>query len=294
MSFTDVAQPWRGKGWVGTIPLPHNAKNPPPTGWTGRNAGYASDEQIAAWSQMRLYRRPNCGLRLGWPVTVNGIEYEVCGVDVDHYRDGDKQKLGGDQLDALESQYGPLPLTWVSTARARNDDGTDRGDWVSGIRFYLVPRGLAFRGQADRDIEVIQKNHRFAVVWPSFNPKTGTQYRLYSPEQWVIGCAGGLGEPSDEIPDVTTLPVLPAKWVDYLTNGRTADHGQPIDTDSTVAAIYEWARNQFHDGDQASACDFMRATVAKWCDRIATEATSHDKIRDAHWEILNLGAEGMR
>lgn len=143
MSFSDIAAPWRAAGWLGTIPLPEKAKNPPPVGWTGRNAGFASDAQIAQWCDDPKYRNPNLGLHLGWPVVVNGIECEVLGIDVDHYVDGDKQKLGGDQLAALESQLGPLPPTWVSTARARNDDGTDRGDWISGIRFYLVPRGLA-------------------------------------------------------------------------------------------------------------------------------------------------------
>lgn len=288
MSFPQAALTWRAAGWVGTIPLPHKAKNPPPTGWTGRNAGFPDDEQVAAWSADPAYAKGNTGLRLGWPVEVNGTEYETAAVDVDHYRDGDKDKRGGAQLAALEKQLGALPPTWVSTARARNDDGGDRGDWISGIRFYLVPRGLAFRGQADKDIEVIQKNHRFAVVSPSFNPKTGTTYRLYSPEHWADHQALN----DDEIPHPSALPILPARWVDYLTNGKTADHGQPIDTDSSVSQVYAWAREQFNEGSKDSACNYIREVVTKWCDQIATEATSHDKIRNAHWEILNLAAEG--
>lgn len=292
MSFSDIAAPWRDAGWLGTVPLPENQKNPPPTGWTGRNAGFPDDAQVADWSQMAKYENPNIGLHLGWPVTVNGIEYETAAVDVDHYPDGDKDKRGHDQLAALQKQLGTLPPTWVSTARAHNDDGSDRGDWKSGIRFYLVPRGLAFRGQADRDIEVIQKNHRFAVVWPSWNPKSESTYRLYSPEQWAIGESGGPGQPSDEIPVVTTLPLLPARWVDYLTRDRTPDDGHAIDMDSTVDEIQAWALNQFNDGDDASACDYLVKVVSKWHGLITDEATSHDKIRDAHWEITNLGAEG--
>ena len=174
MSFSDIAAPWRAAGWVGTIPLPEGQKNPPPVGWTGRLAGFPSDVQISRWCDDPRYRNPNLGLHLGWTVVVNGVEYEVLGIDVDNYTDGDKQKRGGNQLAELETQYGTLPPTWVSTARARNDDGTDLEDWISGIRFYLVPRGLAFRGQAAADIEVIQKNHRFAAVWPSCRRRVNT------------------------------------------------------------------------------------------------------------------------
>lgn len=286
MTFATAAPRWRDAEWIGTIPLPARKKNPPPTGWTGRNALYASDAQMCEWCADPTTANGNTGLHLGWTVRIKGVDYEVVGVDVDHYRDGDKDKRGGDQLAALESQYGPLPPTWVSTARA------ELGDWTSGIRFYLVPKGLAFRGQADKDIEVIQKSHRYAVVWPSFNPKTDTHYRLYSPEQWAIGCTGGAGEPSDEIPHVTTLPVLPDEWVDYLTQGRMPDDHKPIDMDSSVDEILAWSAAQFNDGSEDAACEYVRKAVVKWQGRITDEATSHDKVRDAHWEIVNLGAEG--
>lgn len=293
--FVDYAKLWRDAGWLGTIPLPEGQKSPPPTGWTGRAAGFADDEQVSEWCDDTAFQRGNLGLHLGWPVTVVGTEYEIVGIDVDHYLDGDKQKLGGEQLRVLESELGELPPTWVSTARARNIDGSHRGDWTSGIRFYLVPRGLAFRGQVDKDIEVIQKSHRFAVVWPSWNPKTATTYRLYSPEQWAIGRAGGLGLPSDEIPDTTTIPLLPDEWVDYLTRGRMRDDGHPIDMDSSREEIEAWAVRQFNDGhrdDETAMCDKMRSALNKWKERIASEATSHDKPRDAHWEMTNLAAEG--
>lgn len=287
MSFLDIAAPWRDAGWIGTIPLPARQKNPPPTGWTGRNAGFPDDAQISAWSQMSQYQEPNCGLRLGWPVTVNGIEYEVAALDVDHYIDGDKRKLGGDQLAALESQLGALPPTWVSTARARDDDGTDLGDWISGIRFYLVPRGLAFKGQADRDIEVIQKNHRFAAVWPSFNPKTGTTYRLYSPQAWADH---GHALNGDEIPNVTELSVLPDAWVDHLTQGRMRDSARPMDTDSSLEELERWALDQFRDAE--TMCSVMARQLARRKESITEDATSHDKVRDAHWEFLRLATEG--
>lgn len=279
--FVRAARLWRDKGWVGTIPLPAKAKKPAPVGWTGRTAPFPDNEQVSEWCKLAQYKRGNIGLHLGWPVVINGESFEVIGIDVDDYEDNGKIKEGGKQLKALESTLGKLPPTWVSTARA------GRGDYTSGIRFFLVPRGLAFRGQADKDIEIIQKKHRFAVVWPSYNPKSDSQYCLYSPAAW-----SSHGEPAHfrEIPHVTELPLLPGKWIDFLTNGRMEDADGGIDMESTVDEIYDWAEIQFNDADDM--CVYMKKVVRKWKKLIADEATSHDKVRDAHWEILNCGAEG--
>lgn len=275
--FIDAVDAWRDRGWLGTIPLPEKAKNPPPTGWTGRNAGFPTDEAVDAWRREAKYRRGNIGLRLGWPVLVDGTEYEVCGIDVDDYVSGGKIKYGGKQLKQLETELGPLPATWISSARS---DGT------SGIRYVLVPTGLAFVGQADADIEVVQRNHRYAVTWPSVHPDGGT-YHLYPP-----GVAPDGVNFRDEIPDVTTLAFLPDSWLDHLTNGKTPDSEMEIDQVATLDELDVWADEQFHTGDEASACKFMRETVTKWCDEIAREATSHDKIRGAHWQLVSLAAEG--
>lgn len=277
--FVDVAPLWRGAGWLGTIPLPPGQKFPPPTGWTGRNALFPDDEQIQAWCNDPYYANGNTGLHLGWPVTVNSVEYEVVGIDVDDYEDNGKQKCGGDQLAELVTQLGPLPPTWVSTARA------SQGDWKSGIRLFLVPRGLAFRGSAAADIEIIQKNHRFAVVWPSWNPKSDSQYCLYSPESW-----SSHGAPSYEIPPVTTISVLPAKWVDYLTQGRMRDSQRPIDTESSLDELADWAEQQFRD--PVELCRYVRRRLDARKAEIAMEATSHDKVLYAHMEFVHLAAEG--
>lgn len=281
MAFPQAAKLWRDAEWLGTIPLPPKAKNPPPVGWTGRNAPFPSDDQFDAWCDDSTYADGNTGLHFGWRVDVDGTEYEVAGIDVDHYLDGDKPKLGGDQLAALESQHGPLPQTWVSTARAST------GDWVSGIRFYLVPRGLAFRGKADADIDIVQKNHRYAVVWPSFNPKTQTTYELYSPQSW-----SDHGQPAngDEIPNPAMLSVLPDAWVDYLTQGRMRDSARPIDIDSSDADIEEWAENQFRDS--ATLCVAMARQLERRKAKIQAAADSHKQLMDAQWEFSRLAAEG--
>lgn len=332
--FVRGAKLWRDAGWLGTIPLPAKAKNPPPTGWTGRNAGFADNQQINDWAKLAQYKKGNIALHLGFPVVITDEiaktlnagkskseritpgEYEVVGIDVDDYEDNGKLKEGAKQLRALESQLGSLPRTYVSTARA------SRGDFNSGIRFYLVPRGLAFRGQVDKDIEVIQKSHRFAVVWPSYNPKSDSQYCLYHPDEFyeqmgvgskvggnrvqgteiqpADGQMGGVSRgskrettapptPLHEIPHVTELPLLPEKWLDYLTNGKMLDADGGIDMESTPKEIEEWALSQFNDPD--TMCAYTRKVTNKWKKLIVDEATSHDKIRNAHWELVNCGAE---
>lgn len=307
--FVKGARAWRDKGWIGTIPLPPRAKFPPPTGWTGRNAGFADNAQVSEWARMAQYRRGNIGLHLGFPVkNVPGQpkdkEFQIVGIDVDDYFDGDKLKTGASQLKELESQYGELPQTYVSTARA------EHGDFYSGIRFFLVPSGLAFTGQADKDIEIIQKKHRFAVVWPSYNPKSNSQYLLYSPDEWAKAHNGNERpptaaekrsrkrnknlqislEPTRDIPFVNELPLLPQAWVDYLTEGGMRDDNTDIDMESSVDEIDAWAEHQFNS--DTKMCARMRKEVDKWRRRIVDEATAHDKVRDAHWEIYNLAAEG--
>lgn len=289
MSFSEVAFPWRDAGWIGTIPLPHKAKFPPPSGWTGENAPFPDDDQIAKWSRLRRYQDPNIGIRLGWPVEVNGIEYEVLGIDADQYDDDGKPKRGGDKLAALESELGPLPPTYVSTARARHDDGTDRGDWVSGIRFYLVPRGLAWRGDLGKgsNVEIIQKKHRFAAVWPSFNPKSQTTYRLYSPQSWA---EHGQALNADEIPCPAEVAVLPRRWVDHLTQGRMRESPRPMDTDSSADELEQWALDQFQDAETMCTC--IAGQLVKRKNDIAEDATSHSQVRDAHWHFLHMADEG--
>ncbi len=292
--FRDAVEAWRSMGWLGTIPLPIGEKSPPPTGFTGEKNRtlHADDDQIAHWLETGTYnensRYPksvgNIGMALGFTFGVDGIDYQVVGIDVDHYSDGGRTKIGGTQLKSLESQLGELPDTVISSAR---DDG------ISGIRFYRTPAYTAkgdrvnFIGQAHKDIEVIQYKHRYAVVWPSINPKTGTQYHLYPPGQAPDGINF-----HDEIPDPNTLPELPDSWAGFLKDS-TGGAISAMDTESTPGELADWADETFNAGDEVSACRKMREAVTKWRNRIADEATSHDKVRDAHWEIVRLaGLDG--
>jgi hypothetical protein len=169
----------------------------------------------------------NIGLRL------NG----VIGIDVDNYRKGDQDKKGWHTLQLAEARWGKLPPTWRSTARPATG--------ASGIYFFRVPEGYLglvsqlklpdANGEIWSDIEVCQYHHRYAVVWPSINPETGTQYVWYDPAgNRVIGV----------IPRVDELPVLPEAWFRGLLElGRVEDptlNRDPVAVSAQRAPVAEW------------------------------------------------------
>lgn len=274
----DAAKAYRNKFWAGTLPIPYGEKHPPPVGFTGHAAPYPTLEQISEW--LSDGKRHNICLRLA------GVspEYEVIGIDVDNYESGGKTKKGGEQLAALEDRLGVLPPTWISTARR---------DGISGIRYYRVPRGLGFKGKIDKDIECIQKGHRFAVVWPSVHPG-GTTYEWFWSEDYLrknFSVSGGSG--GSEIPDARELPELPEAWLKFLTQGKmSAGESDRIDMESTVDEIYKWAEATFLGDSDTEMCRVMGAAVEKHKKGIQEDATSHDKILNAHYNLLSLAAEG--
>ena len=274
--FKETAVAYRQRWWAGTLPIPYRQKHPPPTGFTGHAANYPNADDIAQWTAEA--EQKNICLRLAGI----GNGQEVIGIDVDHYTSGGKEKRGGDQLMALEESLGVLPPTWISSART---------DGISGIRYFRVPKGLAFRGKVDKDIECIQKGHRFAVVWPSQHPDGGT-YSWYPP-------GSDLTDPSvwvqtiDNIPDARNLPELPEQWLRYLTQDKMlASDVERIDMESSVDEIYKWADATFHGNEDTEMCSMMGKKLETHKKGIEADATSHDKIVNAHFNLLSLAAEG--
>ena len=277
--FRDTAFKYREKGWYGTIPLPYKDKFPPPTGYIGHNAPHPDDDRVQRWCNGEdLDRtRSNIGIRLAGVTK----EYEILGIDVDHYTSGKKVKTGHDQLKDLESKFGELPATWTSSSRV---------DGKSGIRYFLVPRGFAYRGKISADIECISKGTRFAVVWPSIHPD-GPTYWWFPPN--VSPDKNGRDAWDGQIPLASDLPQLPKAWHDYLTQGgMRADAKERIDMDASIQEIYDWADATFYGDDDAPLCTRMAKTVQQQIADIEGEATSHDKIVKAHWHIYRLAAEG--
>ncbi len=152
--YAAVALDYLDSGVGFPLPLPPQAKQYPPKGVTGRLGVDPSPGKVKAWCRSRQ-PRTNVALRL-----VTG----VIGIDVDAY--GGKQ--GERTLTRLEQLLGSLPATVVSTSRT---------DGVSGIGLFQVPPGRLWTpsvraqqqdGSVTAHIDVIQRSHRYAVVWPSF------------------------------------------------------------------------------------------------------------------------------
>lgn len=273
--YRDVAMAYRKKGFFGVLPLPHKQKEAPPSNYTGKIANHPKVEEIEKW--IADGKPHNICVRLA------GCDdkYELIGIDVDDYFKDGKKKNGGDQLAALEALHGVLPDTWISSART---------DGVSGIRWYRVPRGMAFRGKVEKDIECIQKRHRYAVVWPSIHPDGGTYW--WYPTGYV---------PSKEnkriwdsiLPLATEFPLLPKAWIDYLSqDGMKMPRDGVIDMDSSVQEVMDWATATFHGDDDTEPCSKMREKLDKHLAKIRNTSTFHDLLTNAHWNIMCLAFEG--
>jgi hypothetical protein len=251
-----AAQIYLDKGWTGVIPLPPKKKSAPPksyTGWQGRDP---STKMIETW----------IGETTGDYQAASNIAIhmpgDVVGVDVDHY-DG---KTGGQTLYKLNQELGPLPLTYISTAR---DDG------VSGIRWYRVEPGMRWPTGPGKDIEFIHKGHRYAVVWPSIHDKTGDQYHWYDH-------FGNQSVP----PEADELAWMPDEWQARFTGGeqrREQDIPQRNATDEELAICLT-------DGP---ICYAATKALNKFEDRLNVQAR-HDSALRTVIALMRLGEQGHK
>lgn len=166
-------------------------KYPPPSAFTGHGKPDPSGADIEAWLD-----GPEAAFNVGLRLPPG-----VLGLDVDAY----PGKRGGEVFAELNAAYGPLPPTWITTART---------DGVSGIRLFRVPlhidgHEINWPGEAGKHIELIQHGHRYAVVWPSTNPEAGgALYQwLWHRDDQPRKAYGSIVCPPDE------LPWLPEPWV---------------------------------------------------------------------------------
>ena len=270
--FKEYAAKYRGKSWAGTLPLPEAKKESPPEKSIGKAAVYPTVEQIKSYFTEPKYANGNICLKLG---EIPGAEeWEILGIDVDHYESGGKEKKGYDQLLELEERFGKLPDTFISSARS---------DGKSGIRYFRVPKGLSWRGKASTDIDIVSKGNRYAVVCPSVHPN-GNVYLWY-----------GKGNPPEgngthDIPNPMDAAILPDSWIDFLTAGRVEFTTDEISMDLKADQMVDWAMETF--GKPEEMCYRMKEKLELAKKQILRDSNSHVRLVAAHWNILNLAAEG--
>ena len=277
LDYSTTAPLYRTAGWKGALPLPLNKKSPPPDGFTGDDGRWPTEEDRAGWKA----KRGGVGLRLP-----DGI----IGIDVDHY----DSKTGGDDLRALEQAFGPLPATWISTARSM----------PSGIRLYRVPTGIKFVGEASKNIEIIQRHHRYVAAWPTFNAKAGAVVRWITPD----------GEIVDRPPRPDELAELPAAWVEGLRADRPKTNAQAPtlgggDSPEVMAALgdalaglarggcrHAAARDgsmiltRYVEQERPGAEEALAALHSAFLNSVSGDGTRSAKEAEAEWERLVNGA----
>jgi P4 family phage/plasmid primase-like protien len=264
-------------GWRCVLPVPVRSKTPPPTGYTGdHGTDVVAPEVMAKWE--RAHADDSIALRL--PAGV------IC-IDIDHY---DKPKVlpdgtvtvvakrGNDTIAEYEAKWGPLPPTWASTARG--DPNTGAGP--SRTLFYRVPPGRYATTLGDPRngaVEILQRHHRYCVVWPSINPDANNaQYYWYSP--------GDLGE--QRPPWIDELAQLPNTWVIGLAEGASAASAPAAPMQEGAALLAALL-----DDDRPPCADItnIALTAADELDHAAA-GSRHDIATGRIFQLIRAGAFG--
>lgn len=300
--FANTARRYRAAGFLGAIPLPPGQKEPPPANFTGGGKPYPTDADVRCWRKEQ--GDGNIGLRLAevpseflsehddLPVVYAGNNvdgWELIGIDVDNYAKGNgPPKTGAVELGDLEAQLGELPATALSGARF---------DTGSCIAVYLVPKGYRFAGKVAESIEVVQKRHRYMAVHPSTHPDARDVDGQPAIYQWRRGAPSKLADAGvqvierfdGELPALGDVAMLPEAWFVHLTHGGMLESDDPI-SDRSPSELVEWmtGRPLF----DAKPCAVMSNAVAAHLAKIEDSPSSHDRLTPAHWQLLNLAAEG--
>jgi P4 family phage/plasmid primase-like protien len=259
--YAAVCDLYRQAGWPCVIPVPPDAKFPPPGGYTGADGRDTTPDDLASWAASHGT----------WSVALR-MPDGVIGTDVDEYIKGEVVKHGAATMARLIAELGPLPPTWSSTARGPGQP--------SRISFYQVPPGR-YAGQLGPDVEIIQRHHRYAVVAPSPHHGAGADYAWYRPD----GTMAGPGE----VPSPGNLPELPGPWVRRLAEGASAAGPAAADRESAaelynaVAVASSWPQ----------CVAVARAVEAARLQCLAAEAGSrHDAMTEHVYQVVMLAAEG--
>lgn len=270
-TFADHVSAYALAGWPCVLPVPPATKTPPPAGFTGAEGRDTDPLQLVAWS--KSHAGHSIALRMP-----DG----VIGIDVDTYTKTTDQgvvtKQGAATIAAFEAQWGPLPATWASTAR-----GTDAGPGESRILFFRVPAQRYAANLSDGvtgAVEIIQRHHRYAVVWPSPHPGAGEHafYRWYDPS----------GTPVDAPPNPAHLAELPATWVQGLADGASAGGPASADRRSGADLLEQVCEDYAPECAELTSVRLYAVDLMKRSE----SGTRHDVMNDQLMHVVMVAAAG--
>ncbi|WPH58034.1 DNA primase/polymerase [Gordonia phage LuckyLeo] len=281
--FHRTAQAWLDKGHL-PFPLKPKGKNPlEKDAYTGKKNPFPKAPQAFVDAQLaKAPQKANIGIWVGPDV--------IC-LDIDDYvkdegTDKEKRYVGFAEYEKLAEELGPLPDTYITTARA---------DGKSGIRWYRLPEKyinretlnntINFSGKASSNIDVVHRGYRFAVVGPSIHPETDSPYRTYAPG---VAPDGKSFEPTDPF-SVHDLPFLPESWIKFLSKDYTEYSDVDMDMSMQSDKIVDWYKDRMPKG---KACSQVKKSVKYALKELSERADGHEVLTAADWNILNLGAEG--
>lgn len=262
--YADSWQQYWQAGWRRVLCMRPNTKSPPPSGFTGGQGAETRWGDCFEWATERQPdgRGPDGNVALGMDDTVIGI-------DVDAYNG----KTGARTLAEATTRWGELPPTWSSSAR---DDG------ISGIRLCRVPAGtrlvesIKFPEVGIGHIEVVQRHHRYAMVWPSIHPETRTPYRWCDPN----------GSITDRVPRVDDLPDLPPRWLLGLAeSARTAEAW------AASGEVADFLDSLLDGGPCERVAEYLAETITA-LRTIGAQQSRHDYTRTRVMGLLRIGERG--
>lgn len=193
MNPWEVTREYINAGWDAPFPLPAGKKFPPPDGFTGYEGRYPTNEDVDRWIEQRRYG--NFGLR---------APQGVIGIDWDSYK-------GHDLYDWVKPYIADAP-------RSTSKGGEEKSAiyWLGVDPAFL--EDLRDRHFAEAGTEVIRPQHRYAVVWPSVHPDTGSTYEWYAGGS-TVRCNGW-------VPNVEDLPYIPSHVLEAVMAKYGASSGR--------------------------------------------------------------------
>ena len=214
----EIIEEYRAKGWKILTALPAGEKKPPLTRATGAKT---YRHRLAATAAFEWENYHNIGLVLA---TDDNADFDVIAIDIDDY--GDKQ--GADNLAALMEELGDLNLESIPRSTRRGVKSR------SFQTFWKVPKGKSWAKGACADVDVIQPNHRYSVVYPSIAEQQ--QYRWF------------LGDEETAIPSVNDLPWLPESWLEHLLIGEAEEVATKA-PERAYSEAMDWLKDRVLDGE---------------------------------------------